>query len=181
MVNCPKCGAEIKGGDKFCPYCGSPLTTDRRIHTREREVCFGEGERRRDYSGLASFGIFILIVGIIFTVNPNLVSEFRFWVGQLTSKKTLLRPPQGLIVSATLFFGLIGLSNFFVAGIRLFTYRARTGVLSDALSGVALLSFSYLIYLYGAYTVTWQVVLALEAMVCGLLIILYSMTRYLFL
>ena len=179
MVSCPRCGAEVKTGDKFCPYCGTLLAVSGQPY-REREVCF-EVERRRDYSGLVSFGIFLLIVGTVFIVNPNLISEFRFWVRQSVNEKTLVRPPQGLIVAATVFFGLTGLSNFFVAGIRLFTYRARTGVLSDALSGVALLSFSYLIYLYGAYTVTWQVVLALEAMVCGLLIILYSMTRYLFL
>jgi len=179
MVSCPRCGAEVKAGDKFCPYCGTSLATGGQPH-REREVCF-EGERRRDYSGLVSFGIFLLIVGTVFIVNPNLISEFRFWVMQLANEKILVRPPQGLIVAATVLFSLTGLSNFLVAGIQLFTYGARRRVLSDALSGVALVSFSYLIYLYGAYAVTWQMVLAIEVMVCGLLIILYSVTRYLFL
>jgi len=179
MVNCPKCGALVKEGDRFCPYCGTPLAASGRLY-REREVCF-EGERRRDYSGLVSFGIFLLAVGVVFIVNPRVISEFSSWVRQLANEKILMRPPQGLIVVATVFFCLTGLSNFLVAGIRLFTYGTRRRVFSDVLSGIALASFSYLIYLYGKYAITWQMVLAIEVIVCGLLIILYSVIRYLFL
>jgi hypothetical protein len=185
MPTCPKCGAEVKEDDKFCPYCGTSLATkmDKQVveerHARERDVCFGEGERRPDHLGLVSFGIFLLIVGIIFVANPNIVSDFGLWVERLTSEKHLLRPPQGLITSATLFFGLIGLSNFLVAGIRFLIDRSRRRALTDALSGVALVSFSYLIYLYGSYALTWQMVLAVEVVVCGLLVIAYSAIRYL--
>jgi hypothetical protein len=187
MALCPKCGAKIKEDDKFCPHCGEPLAAKtseqpmKESYARERDICFGGGERRPDHLGFVSFGIFLLIVGVIFVANPNMVSDFRLWIERLASEKALSRPPQGLITSATLFFGLIGLSDFFMVGIRLMTVRAGRRALSDVLSGIALLSFSYLISLYGGHALTWQMVLAIEAIVCGLLIILYSAIRYLFL
>jgi uncharacterized membrane protein len=72
------------------------------------------------------------------------------------------------------------LSNFFKAGIRLWIAEARRQALGDILSGVALILFAYLIHLYGGYVLTWQMVLATEAIAVGLLVVLYSMVRYVF-
>jgi len=186
MPTCPKCGAETEKDDEFCRSCGASLATkttkppEKESYAQEREVCFGEGERHRDYSGLVSFGIFLLIVGIIFVVNPNVISDFGSWIEKMTKEKTLSRPYQGLIDSAALFFGLIGLSDFFLAGVRFMADKRIRRVLTDILSGVALVLFSYLIYLYGSHVLAWQIVLAMEAIACGLLIILYSVLRYLF-
>jgi len=178
MPTCPKCGADIEKDDEFCRSCGTRLAAE--SYAQEREVCFGEGERRRDYSGLVSFGIFLLIVGIIFLANPNAVSDFRLWIEKLTTEKTLSRPPQGLIDTAALFFGLIGLSDFFLAGVRFMAHQRLRRVLLDILSGIALVLFSYFIYLYGRHTLTWQMALATEAVTVGLLVILYSVLCYLF-
>jgi hypothetical protein len=186
MPTCPKCGSDIEKDDEFCRSCGTRLAAEtskpleKESYAQEREVCFGEGERHRDYSGLVSFGIFLLIVGIIFLANPNAVSDFRLWIEKLTTEKTLSRPPQGLIDSAALFFGLIGLSDFLLASVRFMAHQRLRRVLVDILSGVALVLFSYFIYLYGGHTLTWQMTLAAEAVTCGLLIILYSVLRYLF-
>jgi len=186
MPTCPKCGAETEKDDEFCRFCGTRLVAEtskpleKESTSQEREVCFGEGERRRDYSGLVSFGIFLLIVGVIFLANPNLVSDFRLWVEKLTTEKAISRPPKGAIDSAALFFGLIGLSDFFLAGVRFMADKRMRRVLADILSGIALVLFSYFIYLYGGHTLTWQMALAAEAVTCGLLIILYSILRYLF-
>jgi len=147
---------------------------------REREACFSVGFRKKDYLGLISFGIFVIIVGIIFVANPNLVSDFRLWIEQMTDERHLIRPPEGFISSVVLFFGLIGLSDFFKAGIRLWIAEARRQVLVDILSGVALVLFAYLIHLYSSYVLTWQMVLATEAIVVGLLVVLYSIIRYVF-
>ncbi|TET19729.1 hypothetical protein E3J74_05360 [Candidatus Bathyarchaeota archaeon] len=149
--------------------------------TRERETCFGAGLRKKDYLGLVSFGAFILIVGIVFVANPNLVSDFSSWIEQVTDEQHLIRPSEGLVSSAILFFTLIGLSNFFEAGIKLWIVKARRRVLADILSGVALVLFAYLIHLYGSYALTWQMVIAIEAIVVGLLVVLYSIARYVFL
>ena len=186
MATCPKCGAETKEDDKFCHSCGASLEAktnipqERKSSVQEKDICFGEGERRRDYSGLMSFGIFLLIVGIVFIINPSVFSDFRFWVEKMTSEKVLSRPPQGLITSATLFFGLIGVSDFFVAGVRFMADKRKRRVLVDILSGIALILFSYLIHLYGGHALAWQVVLAIEVVACGLLVVLYSVLLYLF-
>jgi len=186
MPICPKCGAEIEKDDEFCRSCGASLTTktnepvEKESYAREREVCFGEGERYRDYSGLVSLGIFLVIVGAVFLANPSFISNFSSWIEQMTKAKTLSRPPQGLIDSATIFFSLIGLSDFFLAGVRFMADKRMRRVLVDILSGVALVLFSYLIYLYGKHALTWQMALAMEAIACGLLIISYSALRYLF-
>jgi hypothetical protein len=143
----------------------------------EREKCFGMGLREKDYMGLVSFGTFILAVGIVFVANPNLVSDFRIWIEQMTTMENLVRPPRGLIISAIIFFGLIGLSHFFKAGIRFWIAQSRRQVLADILSGTALTLFAYLIYLYGSYALGWQMILAIEAVTVGLLLILYSVMR----
>ena len=148
--------------------------------TQEREACFSVGLRKKDYLGLISFGIFVIIVGIVFVANPGLVSDFSSWIEQMTDKQHLIRPVEGLINAAVLFFGLIGLSDFFKAGIRLWIAEARRQVLGDILSGVALVLFAYLIHLYGSNVLTWQMVLATEAIVVGLLVVLYSIVRYVF-
>lgn len=148
------------------------------VAARERETCFGTGEK--DYLGLMSFGTFILIVGIVFTINPNLISNFQWWIEQMANKESLVRPPRGLVTSATLFFGLIGLSDFFTAAIRLWIGKPRRRVLVDVLTGIALVIFAYLTYLYGSYTLTWQMAVAIEVVVIGLLVIAYSLARHVF-
>jgi hypothetical protein len=186
MGTCPKCGAQTHEGDLFCPSCGASLAAkpeqqpEKVIPVREREACFGEVEHRRDYSELVSFGVFLLIVGIIFIANPNLISDFSSWVETMAREKALLRPPEGLITSATLFFAVVGLSSFFFAAVRYVSGRPRRRVFSAILSGVALVLFAYLIYLYGVDALAWQVALAMEVVVCGLLVILYSALCYLF-
>jgi hypothetical protein len=186
MATCPKCRADVEKDEEFCHSCGAPLKakasepTEKESYPREREVCFGGGERHRDFSGLVSFGIFLVIVGITFAANPNMSSQFRTWGEQMSTQKTLLRPPQELIDSATLFFGLIGVSNFFLAGVRFMADKALRRVLVNVLSGVALVVFSYLTYLYGRRELAWQMVLAIEVIAVGLLVISYSLARYLF-
>jgi hypothetical protein len=186
MPTCPKCGAETEKDEEFCRFCGTRLAAktsepfEKESSAEEREVCFGEGERRRDYSGLVSFGIFLLIVGVIFLANPKLVSEFSTWVRKLSTEKTISRPPLELINSVALFFGLIGICDFFLAVVRFMAHQRLRRVLVSILSGFALVLFSYFVYLYGELTITWQMVLAAEVVTCGLLVILYSVLRYLF-
>lgn len=147
--------------------------------TSEVEDCFGAG-RRKDYLGFVGFGIFVLVVGIVFVLNPLLTSEFGFWIEQMTTAQELVRPPQGLIASAIVFFGLIGVSDFFVAGVRVWVEKSGRRALGDVLTGVAILLFAYLISLYESYSIAGLMVLGTEAIAVGLLIVLYSIVKVAF-
>lgn len=178
--------------DQFCHFCGASLKdqtsasekpaqpSEGQRYAREPEdYCFGRRERRRDYTGLVSFGIFLLIVGIIFIVNTDLFSQLNSWVERMSNAQMLSRPPQEIINSAVLFFALVGVSDFFVSGVRYMVYERKRRALGTAFSGVALIAFSYLIYLYGQHTLAWQLVLAYEIVVIGLLVMVYAIARHL--
>ncbi len=149
--------------------------------TGREDTCFGETRRGRDYMGLVSFGFFLLVVGIIFIANPNIISDFGSWIENMADRQDLLRPPEGLLVSGTLFFGLIGAFNFFQGGIRFLTRASKRQALVDVLTGIAWVLFAYLIHLYSIYRLEWQLVLAFEVVAVGLLVILYSVIRQLYL
>ena len=183
MANCPSCGAEVKADEKYCMNCGASLTAGagetirrERKPVRERDECFGREEK--DYSGLVSFGFFIIAVGIVFTMNPGVFSDFGAWVGSMVSQESFVRPPEGLLTGAMWFFGIMGVSDFATAGFKLAVGKGWRRVLSDALAGVALILFAYLINLYSNQSITWQTVFAIEAVAVGLLVVLYSLVRY---
>ena len=149
----------------------------------DRNDCFGTGPRKKDFMGIVSFGMFLIIVGIVFVANPSLFSDLISWIEQMADTQHLIRPNEGLISSAILFFILIGLSNFLEAGIKFWAAvaHARRRVFTDILSGIGLLLLAYLINLYGNHALSWQMVIAIEAIAVGLLVILYSVVKNVFL
>lgn len=184
MPYCDKCGAEVKEGDQFCPRCGASVKVEgtrriRRVYrrTREDDLCFGGEETRRDPLSAVNFGLFLLAVGVVFTLNTNIVSQIVSWFELLIEHEMLTRPPAELIDSGALFFGLLGLSNFATAGIRVVVDKVWRRILPDFMAGVGLLAFAYLISRYAAYAISWTTVLAAEAMVFGALVILYALLR----
>lgn len=177
MVTCSKCGKKNQEDAAFCINCGTSLYSVERREMRG-DLCFGEGKRGRDYFGFISFGIFITVVGIVITINPNIFSNFKFWIIQLMDKQAWVKPPKELINSATLFLGLIGFSNFLMAGIRFLVEKGRKQILTDILSGVALVFFAYLFNLYAINVLRLRMVLALETIICGLLVISYTVVHY---
>ena len=192
MTTCPKYGKVAEKDDLFCRSCGASLKDETKVsekpgqpaeeqrYAREpEEYCFGEHERHADYTGLISFGLFLLIIGIIFVANPNIGSQLNTWVNKMSKAQMLSRPPQEIINGAVLFFALVGLSDLFVSGIRFIIHRRKWRALRSTFSGIALITFSYLIYLYGQKTLRWQVALAYEILVIGLLVILYAIARHL--
>ena len=79
MVTCSKCGTENREDAKFCVNCGASLYSVKRREMRE-DVCFGEGKRGRDYLGLVSFGIFLIVIGVVFTVNSKALRVGMHWL-----------------------------------------------------------------------------------------------------
>lgn len=186
MPYCEKCGSEVGEDDTSCPSCGAPVksVSTRRVRRvsrgrREDELCFG-AEPRRDPLGLVGFGLFLLVVGLVFQMNTGVHTEFLTWVESMADSEALVMPPETLLNSAVLFFGLIGLSNFLTAVIRFLIDKDRGRITTDVLSGVGILAFAYLINLWSSGAVTWTMVLAYEAILVGALIILGSVLRQMF-
>ena len=177
MVICSKCGKKNQEKAEYCTSCGASLFTHQRKNHHE-DTCFGEEKDDKDYLGLISFGTFLIIIGIVITANSNVFSVFFSWIKQLATEKIWIRPSDEFITSITLFFGLSGISNFFIAALRFITKRNRRRVLTEILSGFALLFFAYLLNLYNNYVLRLRMVLAIEIVICGLLIIMYSISRY---
>ena len=145
--------------------------------SNEGEFCFGERRKTRDYFGVLSFGIFVIAVGVILISNPNLFSELGTWIEQMADQGNVVRPPDGLIFSGIVFFGLMGVSDFIKVFIRLAVDSSRKKALSDIHSGVALVGLAYFLHLYRNDVISWQLTLAFEIVVIGLLLISYSTFR----
>ncbi|MCP8313965.1 MAG: zinc-ribbon domain-containing protein [archaeon] len=169
MPYCKKCGAEYVEGAKYCIKCGAPVSEEWRF---PREECFGEKREERDFLGLVSFGFFLLIVGYIFLANQWIPSEIQALFEELG--KGAFVPSSQLRYVFALFLGLIGVSNFFMAGIRVAFRQSWRRPLRDALSGVGLISIAYLVYLNSQRLMTWQIVVVLGIVIVGILVILYG-------
>jgi len=179
MVTCSKCGTKNQKQAEFCTNCGVSLFSPKRSEIR-KDKCFGKEKRDRDYMGFISFGSFLIIIGIIISVNTSVFSNFLVWLNQLTNGKVWIRPSEDLITSVTLFFGLLGISNFFIAALKLIFNRSKRRGLSDIFSGIALILFAYMFNLYNDNVLRLRMILAIEVIICGLLIILYSILWYMF-
>jgi hypothetical protein len=175
MVICTGCGLQNNEDANFCINCGKTLAYQQKKIVKERNTCFSEDSR--DPLGWISFGFFILVVGIVFALNSNVFSDFAFWIEQIANKGMLIRPPISLTTSAILFFGIIGALNFVTATIRAFIDKVKRRILSDILSGIALVLLAYLLHLYSIFSLTWQIVLGTEIVAIGLLVIVYSIIR----
>jgi hypothetical protein len=169
MPYCKKCGTECVEGASYCTKCGAPTEEWK----PPREECFGEEKEERDHLGLVPFGIFLLIVGYILITNPWISSYVQSLFENL-GKGIFEPPPKQLRYIFALFLGLIGVSNFAMAGIRAIFGQPWRKPLGDVLLGVGLLSFAYLVYLNSQGLMTWQIVLVLGVIVIGILIISYG-------
>jgi len=177
---CEKCGAEISEGDEFCLKCGASMKPDarprRRDHSfrRDDELCFGE---ERDPLDALGFGFFLVIAGIIFYTYGNPLWDFISWVESMGDAGSLIKPPIRLLDVAYMFFGLSGLANLVTVALRFTVDRNPRRIMSDLLSGIGLGVFAYLISLYAADTLSFSRVIGSQAIVVGLLIIVYFLTK----
>ena len=185
MSFCERCGSKVEGDNLFCPSCGASLKpgTPRisgrdRSYRQEDDLCFDDSGR--DPLDVVEFGLFLLVVGVVFWLNPNVFGEFIAWVTLMADLEAYVNPPAALTAGLTMFFGLIGGSNVLTAAMRLLIDKNRGRILTDVLSGVALLTFTYLLILLFRGEMAWTSVLAIEAIVVGASIILYSVLMRMF-
>src|SRR5439155_707896 len=91
--------------------------------------------RTPDYVGLFGVAFLFLVLGIVFFLNGNLLTELRRWWEQILAGRGAFRPPEGVITSSGLFSGLLGVANFGVAFLRWFFTRSRVLTLGAPLAG----------------------------------------------
>src|SRR5467141_1671368 len=130
-MRCPKCGTENDDEVAFCVYCGSllpdragvpPSPTAPPAPNRPRAlkplppVARAFPERRPDFVGLIGVAFFLLIVGIVFTLNTKLLNDFGSW-------RYLLRAMSGPLV-ISIWTAILG--TFLVIYIAVGLYWVRT-------------------------------------------------------
>ena len=189
-MRCDACGTMNKDTSRFCLYCGAPLTTigaeaaspttapppvTSAPAPRASPVrpLYMPRPRTPDYVGLFGVAFFLLVLGIVFYLNGNLLTELRRWWDQVLAGRGAFRPPEGVIVSSGLFWGLLGVSNFGIAFLRWFFTRSRIRTLGALLGGIAMVMFSYFLYRYSVRDMSGGLVVALEAGVIAVLLFIY--------
>jgi hypothetical protein len=130
-------------------------------------------ERRPDFVGLIGVAVFLVILGVVFTLNTNLLNDFRAWWDKVLAGSLFVRPPEGIIGSGIVFFGLLGISNFLTSGLRWALDRGRFGALARVLGGFGFLSLAVLIWRYSLRTISGSLVLSIWTAVLGALLVAY--------
>lgn len=186
-VRCAKCGTENDDEVVFCVYCGSvlpgnpaeaPVPAPARPATSSAVKSIPPGargppERHPDFVGLIGIAFFLLIVGIVFTLNTNLLTDLRLWWDRVVQDGIFVRPPEGIIRSGIFFFALLSLSNFLTSGLRWVLDRSRYGALARILAGIGLLSLALLTWRYSSFAVSGPQVISIWAAVLGALLVIY--------
>ncbi|TLZ57894.1 MAG: DUF835 domain-containing protein [Methanobacteriota archaeon] len=187
-VRCPKCGTENDDEVAFCVYCGSLLPDHAGVPpspTAPRApnlsgalkpippVARAFPERRPDFVGLIGAAFFLLIVGIVFTLNTDLLTNLRSWWDLVVAGGLFVRPPDGIITSAIFFFGLLGLSNFLTSGLRWILDRSRFGALARVLAGVGFLSLALLTWRYSMRAISGSLVISIWTAIMGTFLVIY--------
>src|SRR5437867_7908569 len=190
-MRCDACGTMNKDTSRFCLYCGPSLTTYAAEPApptstpappaptpsvpRANPVrpLYMPRPRTPDYVGLFGVAFFLLVLGIVFYLNGNLLTELRRWWDQVLAGRGAFRPPEGVIVSAGLFWGLLGVSNLGIAFLRWLFTRSRIRTLGALLGGIAMVMFSYFLYRYLLRDMSGSIVVALEAGVIAVLLFVY--------
>jgi len=129
--------------------------------------------RTHDFVGLFGVAFFLLVVGVVFYLNQNLLTEIRRWWDQILAGGTAFRPPEGLIISAAWFWGLLGISSFGIAFLRWAFTRSRIRTFGAFLAGIGMIAFAFFLNRYSLRALSGSLVISLEAAVLAALLFIY--------
>src|SRR5881397_2529935 len=109
-MRCDACGTMNKETSRFCLYCGASLTTAGTEAAPATSATPGSPTPAPPLRRPAP-------------LRPVYVPQPRRWCDQMLAGRAAFRPPEGLLVSAGLFWGLLGVSMLGVAFLRWFFTR----------------------------------------------------------
>lgn len=183
-MRCPKCGTENNEAVAFCVYCGGALPISRSEAPNEaartpstvptmKPMPPAIRERHPDFVSLIGLAFFLLILGVVFTLNTSLLTDFQLWWDTVRVRGLFTRPPEGIIASGILSFVLLGASNLMTSGLRWLLDRNRFGALARLLAGGGFLALAFLAYEYQARFIPGQRLVSIWTAVLGSLLIIY--------
>src|SRR3989475_11972087 len=171
---CARGGTSNKDESQFCLYCGAPLpmgATDpprpppppppRPTPPTPRPTPAPRA-RTPDFVGLFGVAFFLLVIGVVFYLNQNLLSEIRRYWDQILAGRIAFRPPEGLIISAAWFWDLLGISSFGIAFLRWTFTRSRIRTFVAFLAGIGMIALAFFLYRYSLPTLSGSLVVSLE-------------------
>ncbi|MGQ0796981.1 MAG: zinc-ribbon domain-containing protein, partial [Methanobacteriota archaeon] len=174
MPDCPTCGVTNKEGARYCMSCGTRL-----VPLPEGAAAPAPARRSvrtpppPDPIGLVGLATFLVVSAIVLILNPGVFSDIWTWFRPLAAEGRVTRPPETLIVSGIVFFGLTGLGGFVPAYLRLAVTRNKARALADGLSALGTVVFASLLVLYLERLVNGSTLLALVVGVAGVLLLTY--------
>lgn len=117
---------------------------------------------------------FLIALAVAFAQNPNLLEDFRQWSHVASIHNTIfVGPPEGVIVSAAWFFGVLGALELVSAGLRWALRWTHLRAAARALSGAGDLVFAVLLSLYADSAITGAFLITVLAGVVGVLLLIY--------
>src|SRR3989441_3959757 len=127
-MRCDACGTMNKDTSRFCLYCGAALTTIGAEAAAPATAppappapvpraspirpMYMPRPRTPDYVALFGVAFFLLVLGIVFFLNGNLLTELRRWWDQVVAGRGAFRPPPGGVARPRVLLGRLRVANF---------------------------------------------------------------------
>ncbi len=159
---CARCGTINKDESQFCLYCGAPLPMR---PTEPPRPAAPSPPRPTPPTPRP--------IPVARARHPDLLNEIRRWWDQILAGRIAFRPPEGLIISAAWFWGLLGISSFGIAFLRWTFTRSRIRTFGAFLAGIGMIAFAFFLNRYSQRTLSGSLVISLEAALLALLLFIY--------
>src|SRR3989442_13241352 len=134
-MRCHACSTMNKDTSRFCLYCGAALTTIGADAVAPATAppappapiprastirpMYMPRPRTPDYVALFGVAFFLLVLGIVFYLNGNLLTELRRWWDQVVAGQGRCRPPRAGVASPRPFWGVLGPARLRIPLLRL--------------------------------------------------------------
>ncbi len=152
---CPKFGARMGEGGRVLP--------ETRYERRRAEL---EARRRTDPIGAAGFGVFLIVVAVIYINFPGVFGGFIDWLSSWADTGPTMLPTT-LVEPVVWFFLGMGAWSIAAALIRGLSGMRTSAAVRDFFGGLANFGIAYVLREYAAGALTWITFIALFFIILG--------------